>query len=87
MKINNKGQNLNSKIKAFNQAVIKAAQESIPRGARKNYKPYWTEELQQQEDAVEEARDLVEEDPSEENNIAPEGSHCETPKNLHPGGR
>ena len=39
-KINNKRQNLNTKIKAFNQAVLKAAQESIPRGARKNYKPY-----------------------------------------------
>ena len=45
-KINNKRQNQNTKIKAFNQAVLKAAQESIPRGARKNYKPYWTEELQ-----------------------------------------
>ena len=45
-KINNKRQNLNTKIKTFNQAVLKAAQESIPRGARKNYKPYWTEEIQ-----------------------------------------
>ena len=69
-KINNIRQNLNTKIKAFNQAVLKAAQESIPRGARKNYKPYWTEELQQQEDTVREARNLVEENPSEENNIS-----------------
>ena len=45
-KINNKRQNLNTKIKAFNQAVLKAAQKSIPRGSRKNYKPYWTDELQ-----------------------------------------
>ena len=69
-RINNKRQNLNTKIKAFNQAVLKAAHESIPRGARKNYKPYWTEELQQQEDAVREARNLVWENPSEENNIS-----------------
>ena len=66
-RINNKRQNLNTKIKAFNQAVLKAAQESIPRGARKNYKPYWTEELQLQKDVVREARNLVEQSPSEEN--------------------
>ena len=62
-RINNKRQNLNTKMKAFNQAVLKAAQESIPREARKNYKPYWTKELQQQEDAVREARNLVEQSP------------------------
>ena len=62
-KINNKRPDLNTKIKAFNQAVLKAAQESIPRGARKSYRSYWTEELQQQEDAVREARNLVEENP------------------------
>ncbi|RUS68475.1 hypothetical protein EGW08_023763 [Elysia chlorotica] len=69
LKINNKRQNLNKKIKAFNEVILKAAQKSIPRGARKNYKPYWTEELQQQEDAINEARERVEEDPTVENNI------------------
>ena len=69
-KIKNKRQNLNTKIKAFNQAVLKAAQESIIRGARKNYKPYWAEELQQTEAAVREARNFVEENLSEENNIS-----------------
>ena len=69
-KINNKRQNLNIKIKAFNRAALKAAQESTTRGARKNYKPYSTEELQQQEDTVIEARNLVEENRSEENNIS-----------------
>ena len=34
-KINNKRQFSNTKIKVFNQAVLKAVQESIPRGARK----------------------------------------------------
>ena len=75
-KINNKRQNLNTKIKAFNQAVLKAAQESIPRGARRNYKPYWTEE--QQENAVIEARNLVEETPQRKTTF-PEGSICKTP--------
>ena len=58
---------MNAKIKAFDQAVLKAAQESIPRGARKNYRSYWTEKLQQQEDAVGEARNLVDQNLSEEN--------------------
>ena len=69
-KINNKRQNLNTTIKAFNQAVLKAAQGFFPQGTRKNCRPYWTEELQQQEDAIREAKTLVEEDPSEENSIS-----------------
>ena len=81
-RINNKRQNLNTKIKAFNQAVLKAAQESIPRGARKNYKPYWTEELQQQKDAVREARNLVEQSPSEENNISLRAASAKHQKTL-----
>jgi hypothetical protein len=31
---------------AFTKAILHAAQESIPQGARKDYKPYWTQELQ-----------------------------------------
>ena len=59
-----------SKIKAFNQTFLKAAQMSISRGDRKNYKPHWTEELHQKDDAVREARNLFEEYSSEENNIS-----------------
>ena len=44
-KISNKRQNLNTEIKALSQAVLKADQEVNPRGPRRNYKPYWTEEL------------------------------------------
>ena len=69
-KIRNKQQNPNQKVKALNKAILKAAAESIPRGCRKNYKPYWTEEYQEQEDNVTEARERVEEDPTVENNIA-----------------
>ena len=68
--IRNKQKNINGKIKTFNQAILKAAKESIPRGARKNYRPYWTEELQKMEDDLSEARNKVEEEPTEENNIA-----------------
>ena len=34
----------------LNKALLKAAAETIPRGARKNCKTYWTEELQALED-------------------------------------
>ena len=70
LKINNTRENLNTKVKSMNRIILQAAKETIPRGARKNYQPYWSEELQQQEDAVEEARLLVEKESTIENNIA-----------------
>ena len=62
--------NVNRATKSFNQAVLKAASETIPRGARKNYRPYWTEELQELEDEVARTREEVENNPTLENNIA-----------------
>ena len=62
--------NINRPSSAFDKAVLKAATETIPRGARRNYKPYWTEELQQLEDKVTRAREEVENNPTVENNIA-----------------
>ena len=63
-------QNINRSITTFNQAILKAASETIPRGARKNYRPYWTGELQDLEEEVANNRQQVEETPSIENNIA-----------------
>ena len=54
----------------LNKALLKAAAETIPRGARKNYKPYWTEELQALEDEVTSTRLLAEESPNEQSNIS-----------------
>jgi ribonuclease HI len=65
-----KHHHLNQKVKDFNKIILKAAKETIPRGARKDYRPYWTEELQQLEDEVSEAREAVENDPTVENNIS-----------------
>ena len=62
--------NINYQAKNFNEIVIKAATKCIPRGARRNYRPYWTEELQKLEDEVEKARTTVETHPSVSNNIA-----------------
>lgn len=62
--------NINKVAASFNQSILQAAKETIPRGARKNYKPYWTEELQKLQDELSTTRDEVENDPTVENNIA-----------------
>ena len=61
--------NINKMVKQLNEALLKAANESIPRGARKNYKPYWTDELSELDNKeVHEARETAETIPSVENN-------------------
>ena len=45
-----------------------ATQETIPRGTRRNYKFYWSNELQELQDAMSKAREEVETKPSQENN-------------------
>ena len=70
LKINNKQDHINKKMKNFNDAILGAAKSAIPRGARKNYKPYWTEELQKLEDELSSARENAENNPGIENNIA-----------------
>ena len=59
--------NINKATDSFNQSILRAASETIPRGARKNYRPYWTEEL---EDEVARTREKVENNPTPQNNIA-----------------
>ena len=43
---------INKTTDSFNQSILRTASETIPRGAWKNYRPYWTEELQGLEDEV-----------------------------------
>ena len=52
----------------FNSCILKAAQKTIPRGARRDYRPYWSQELQDLQDALSEARAAIEANPSQENN-------------------
>jgi len=61
--------NINRAARTFTSALLKAASETIPRGARKNYRPYWSEELQELEDEVTRAREKVEANPTIDNNI------------------
>ena len=37
---------INKVVKDFNACILTAAHKSIPRGARQNYKSYWSEELE-----------------------------------------
>ena len=67
--INTRRKDANKMTKDFNTAILKAAAETIPRGARKNYRPYWTPDLQHLEEEVSAAREKVERDPTIENNI------------------
>ncbi|CAG2245306.1 unnamed protein product [Mytilus edulis] len=63
------GKNINNVVKIFNTSIVRAAKESIPRGVRKDYKPYWSNEIQETHDALTRAREEAESNPSQENNI------------------
>lgn len=79
--------NINRVTRNFNQAILKAASETIPRGARKNYRPYWTEELQELEDEVSISRQKVEENPSVDNNIALKAATAKYRRAYHQAAR
>ena len=62
--------NINKATDSFNQSILRAASETIPRGAWKNYRPYWTGELQGLENEVARTREKVENNPTPQNNIS-----------------
>ena len=61
---------INKATDSFNQSILRAASETIPLGARKNYRPCSTEELQGLEDEVARNREKAENNPTPQNNIA-----------------
>jgi ribonuclease HI len=61
------GRDINSVTKDFNTCVLQAARETIPHGARRDYKPYWSNHLQELQEDLEDARKKAEENPSQEN--------------------
>ncbi|CAG2257388.1 unnamed protein product [Mytilus edulis] len=63
------GKNINNVVKIFNASIVKAAKESIPRGVRKDYNSYWSNEIQETHNALTRAREEAESNPSQENNI------------------
>ena len=77
-------------MKAFNTNVLKAAKESTPRGVRKDYKPYWSIEIQATHDALTKAREEAELNPSQENNVKLQqckAKHLRTKKECKRKGR
>ena len=71
----------------MNKAILEAATKSIPRGARKNYRPYWTEELQELENEVSNCREEVEPNPTVDNNIALKASTAKHKKAFNQAAR
>ena len=63
------GRDINNIVRDFNQYILKSAQQSIPRGARKDYKPYWLEQLEELQTKLSDARVEAEDNPSQEANI------------------
>ena len=63
------GRNENHVVKEWNKCILQAAQETIPRGARRNYKPFWSHKLQELEEDLNEARERAEKEPSQTNTI------------------
>ena len=61
---------INKVIKEFTTGILQAAKECIPKGARKEYKPYWSDELENIHKDLSDARKTAETNHSIENNIA-----------------
>ncbi|KAK7115386.1 hypothetical protein V1264_001263 [Littorina saxatilis] len=70
-------QDININVKRISDCILQAAQQSIPRGRRKDYKPYWSKDLQDLHDKLRSARELLEKDPTPENTTAYNKSRAE----------
>ena len=57
---------MNQNVKQLTEAIQTAAKKSIPRGFRKDYKPYWSKELATLHQQLSEARTCMEQNPSTE---------------------
>ena len=62
------GRDIDKVTKDFNAALLKAAHKCIPRGSRRDYKPYWNDDLETLQEELSEARREAETHPSQDNN-------------------
>ena len=53
----------------ISQAIVDAATETIPRGCRQHFKPFWSDQLQDAVNTREKARRALEKEPNDENKI------------------
>ena len=67
--INARSHKVDRTARYITEAILTAAKKTIPRGARKNYRPFWTDELEKLEDEVNKVRKDAEENPNINNNI------------------
>ena len=70
--LNLKQQSMNTKAELITAAILKAANETIPRGRRQTYIPGWNQQLQELHETVSELRDQMEQCPTDENVAAHE---------------
>ena len=57
---------INDNVSRFTKAILQAAKRAIPRGWRKNYKHYWSRNLQKLHDQLTSAREQLERNPTPE---------------------
>ncbi|BFZ08560.1 hypothetical protein BsWGS_11599 [Bradybaena similaris] len=62
----NTDKDVNKVVDEFTKCILKAAGETIPRGARRQYKPYWDSELERLHNEVELSRNQAETKPCQE---------------------
>ena len=61
---------INKVVNEFTRCIPQAAKEAIPKGARKEYKPYWNNDLNKLHNKLNTARVVAESVPTSENNTA-----------------
>ena len=54
---------------SFISIILRSAQKTIPRGSRKNYKPFWNEDIESAVTSRQKARETFEQNPNTENKI------------------
>lgn len=62
----NNEKDINKEVEEFGKCILQAARETVPRGARKQYQPYWSSELEQLHNDVEVCRKQAEAKPSQD---------------------
>ena len=61
--------NINSSVQQLTDSILQTAKQAIPRGRRKDYKPYWSNHLQCLNDQLTEARKRLQQLPSPQHTI------------------
>ena len=66
----------NNVVSEFTRCILQAANEAIPKGDRKEYKPYWNIDLDKLHNELDTASDIAEYVPTSANNTALKQVHA-----------